>query len=122
MSPEARDWLERSRTALRSAELLLRTDPDGAASRAYYAAFYAISALFAAEDKTFRRHSQMEAAVHRDLVKTGRFDEGLGAAYSKLQSRRITGDYGGEVHVSSDEADAAIASAILEKVESDLQQ
>ncbi len=49
----------------------LQISPDAAASRAYYAAFYAVSALFALEGRTFRKHSALEAAVHHDLVKMG---------------------------------------------------
>jgi uncharacterized protein (UPF0332 family) len=59
---------ERARRALATARRDLPADPDAAASRAYYAAFYAVSALFAAEGKSFRKHSAVETAVHRDLV------------------------------------------------------
>jgi uncharacterized protein (UPF0332 family) len=44
---------------------------DAAASRSYYAAFSAVSALFSARGLTFRKHSQIESAVHRDLVHAG---------------------------------------------------
>lgn len=123
MSPEVDDWLGRAVKALESAELLVENDPDGAASRAYYAAFYAVSALFANERRSFRKHSAVEAAVHRELVRSGRWPAALGKAYSRLQARRLTGDYGGELHVSTDEATAAIAEAteIVKRVRDDLE-
>ncbi len=84
MTEQARDLWIRALRALRTAASLVDEDPDSAASRAYYAAFYAISAVFALEDKFFTKHRAIEAAVHRDLVKTGRWPEDLGAAFSEL--------------------------------------
>jgi uncharacterized protein (UPF0332 family) len=86
-------------------------DSDAAASRAYYAAFYAVSALFALEGKTFSKHAAVEAAVHRDLVKGGRWPADLGEDYGSLWDLRITGDYGGAAHVTSSEAMKAVSAA-----------
>lgn len=93
-------------------------DPDSAASRFYYAAFYAVSALFALEGKTFKRHSAIENAVHRDLVKIGRWTEKLGSDYSFLRGARETADYGGSLHVIEEEIEDSLQAAlrILEAV------
>lgn len=64
-----------------------------------------------AEGRSFRKHSAVEAAVHRDLVRARRWSPDLGESYSRLQLRRITGDYGGEVHVAHDDALDAIEAA-----------
>lgn len=93
------------------AEHDLSLSPDAAASRAYYAAFYAVSALFALDGVDFRKHSAVEAAVHRDLVKAGRWPAGLGQEYSALKDLRDKGDYGGGEHVAPEEAQAAMDSA-----------
>jgi uncharacterized protein len=69
--PEIADLWRRARQALETAGLLADRDPDAAASRAYYAAFYAVSALLAFDQRSFRKHSAVERAVHRDLVKNG---------------------------------------------------
>lgn len=92
--------------------------PDGSASRAYYAAFYAVSALFAIEGTIFNKHSAINSTVHRDLVKTGRWPLELGEAFLSLREARATGDYGEEIHVSQEEAEKAINAArrILEAV------
>jgi uncharacterized protein (UPF0332 family) len=86
-------------------------DPDAAASRAYHAAFHAVSALFAAEGRSFGKHAAVAAAVHRDLVRSGRVPVEFGAAYTALVDLRSRGDYGGRLHVNSADAEAAIASA-----------
>jgi len=104
--------------ALRVARREEAFSPDAAASRAYYAAFYAVSALLALEGKTFTRHSGVEAAVHRDLVRRGRWSRDLGAIYTGLLRLREVGDYGGDRHVTSQQAQEARANArrIIEAV------
>lgn len=64
------EWL-RATEALSAATLLAETHPNDAASRAYSAAFHAVSAVLALEAKSFRRHSAVRAAVHRDLIREG---------------------------------------------------
>ena len=71
MKPEVLVLWDRACRTIESAATLADTDPDSSASRAYYAAFYAVSALFAARDRHFRKHKAVEVAVHRDLVKSG---------------------------------------------------
>ena len=107
----ANDLWRRARQALRSAEVLLSVSADDAASRAYYAAFHAVSALFAAQGRTFVRHTALRAAVHRDLVHTCIWPAALGETFDALWELRDTGDYGGAMHVSADDATAAVAAA-----------
>jgi uncharacterized protein (UPF0332 family) len=73
VSPEALDYWARAAQALQTAESLIDRDPDASSSRAYYAAFYAVSALFALEQVSHTKHTAVERAVHRDLVKPGRW-------------------------------------------------
>ncbi len=103
-------WV-RALEALNVAEHDLPISPDATASRAYYAAFYAVSALFAVEGRSFERHSALESAVHRDLVKTGLWPADLGKGYSRLAQLRTRGDYGGGKHVMQEEAEEAIQIA-----------
>jgi uncharacterized protein (UPF0332 family) len=108
----------RAQEALRAARHVLSVSCDAAASRAYYAAFYAVSSWFALRGRTFVKHSALEAAVHRDLVKGGLWPQELGAGYSVLVEVRTTGDYGEFHSVEREEAEEAIAIAtsILEAV------
>src|SRR5262245_17207152 len=72
------NW-ERALDSLRGAQALIATDDyDGAASRAYYAAFHAVSALLALDGQAFTKHSALQSAVHRELVKAGRWPVDLG--------------------------------------------
>ena len=120
MTPEASDHWQRAVQALRTAESLVESDPDASASRAYYAAFHGISALFTLQGQTFTRHTAVESAVHRDLVKPGLWPVEVGAAFSWLATLRYTGDYGGQEHVLPEDARTAVerASLILETVRS----
>ena len=120
MNREATALWERAQEALESAEVLLPVSADRAASNSYYAAFHAVSGLFAEEGKTFAKHTAVEAAVHRELIKTGRWSKELGVMYSELNEMRRTGDYGGLAHVTAEEAKRAVQMArrILEAVRS----
>ena len=111
MTQEVSAFWQRALQALGTSKNLVTMDADAAASRAYYVAFYAVSALFAFQGRTFTKHSALEAAVHRDLVKTGKWPVDRGKDYSYLIRLRSTGDYGGGIHVSQDEAIEAVAIA-----------
>lgn len=108
MNEEAIGFWNRALKTLQTAKSVLPADPDSSASRAYYVAFYAVSALFALQGRTFSKHSALEAAVHRELVKPGHWPKGLGADYSYSLRLRTKGDYGGLEHVSESEAEEAI--------------
>ena len=111
MNPEVMDLWERAKKALYTARKNLAIDSDTAASRAYYAAFYAVSAWFTLEGKTFKRYSAVQAAVHRDLVKPGLWRENLGEGYTQLIELRYTGDYGIGQHVLPEDVEEAVNKA-----------
>jgi uncharacterized protein len=113
VTPEIADYWNRALQALRTAEKLMADDPDAAASRAYYAAFYGVSALLTFEQRSFVKHTGVERAVHRDFVKAGIWPAEVGAAFSWLVSLRYTGDYGGEEHVQPEDAKSAVEKARL---------
>jgi uncharacterized protein (UPF0332 family) len=118
VNPEVQDYWERALQALQTAEDLVDRDPDAASSRAYYAAFYATSALLALEGQSYAKHTAIERAVHRDLVKTGKWPAAVGAAFSWLANLRHTADYGGGEHAEAGDAGEAVEKArlILETV------
>jgi uncharacterized protein (UPF0332 family) len=103
---------QRAQEALRATGTLLAAGfPDFAAARAYYAAFYAASALLLTEGKTFRSHRGAMALLHRDYVRTGRLPLDMGRILSTLSDLRSVGDYGGASHVSPTEANATLLAA-----------
>jgi uncharacterized protein len=118
VNQEAAELWGRALQAFHTAMQIVESDPDAAAGRAYYAAFYAVSAYFALQGQTFSRHSALEIAISRDLVKAGQWPAELGKTYSFLLELRSTGDYGGALHVSREDATKAMTGTrqILEAV------
>ena len=82
---------QRAVSALSEAKKLVDTHPDSAVSRAYYAAFHALTALFALRGQSFSKHSAIRAALHRDLIRSGDWSADLGEAYELLISIRRRG-------------------------------
>lgn len=107
---EALDYWQRAVQTLRTAKKITN-DNDSVANRCYYAAFHAVSALFALDGKTFQTHAGVQAAVHRDLVNAGRWPKELGATYSFLLKSRMKADYGGGKHILNNEAALTIDAA-----------
>jgi uncharacterized protein len=64
------EW-QRARRIIQTASMLVETDPESAASRAYYAAFHALTALFALRGTSFKKHAALRGALHKDLIKSG---------------------------------------------------
>lgn len=104
--------LERAQMSIEAAkELTASGFYDFAASRAYYAAFYAATAGLLYEELEFSKHSGVIASVHQRLVKTGKLDKEQGKDLNWLFELRNVGDYGVTVHVSQQDAERAIRVA-----------
>ena len=82
-----------------------------AANRLYYAAFYASTALLLWEEREFRKHSGVIAAIHHSFVKPGKLDDKYGKDLNWLFELRGVGDYGVTAHVPEQEAVRAIEAA-----------
>lgn len=105
-------YMDRAERSIQAARQLVSGGYyDFAASRAYYAAFYAAMALLLREGLEFSKHSAVIASVHQRFVKTGRLDVEQGKALNWLFELRSVGDYGGPAHVSPQEAEQAIEAA-----------
>jgi uncharacterized protein (UPF0332 family) len=104
--------LERADTNLQVAkELLDKAYYDVAASRAYYAAFYAASALLLNEGIDTSKHSGVIALVHQHFVKSGKLSKEQGRNLNWLFELRSVGDYGVSLHVGLDDARRAVGVA-----------
>ena len=64
-----------------------------AINRAYYALFYAVSALLLEEGHRFSKHSGVRAAFNRDIIRPGRLHRKHGDLYNQLFRDRQEGDY-----------------------------
>lgn len=104
--------LKRAETSIKAAKDMIEKEYyDIAASRAYYAAFYAASALLLKENIDTNKHSGVIASIHRLFVKEGKMDKEQGKNLNWLFELRGIGDYGVSEHVSSGEAYKSIKVA-----------
>ena len=89
-----------------------------AVNRLYYAAFYAVSAALLERRQSFRKHSGVRAAFHREFIKTGLLDVEWGKFYDRLFEDRQEGDYLALVSFDQDylEAQLTHCAAFLEKL------
>ncbi|NLI76599.1 MAG: HEPN domain-containing protein [Candidatus Riflebacteria bacterium] len=118
MTGEDAAFWQRALDAVGSAERELPFNPNASASRAYYAAFYAVSAWFAAKGFFFTSHDGAEIALHRDLVKPGILPKTFAENFRTLRKARQVGDYGILDNISPDEATAFLHTAreVLEAI------
>lgn len=104
--------LERAERSIQAAHYLAeKKHYDFAASRAYYAAFYAATAVLLQEGLELSKHSAVIALIHQRFVKIGKLDKEQGKALNWLFELRSVGDYGGTTHVSQTEVEQAIHAA-----------
>jgi uncharacterized protein (UPF0332 family) len=104
--------LERAEQSIRAAqELTAGGFYDFAASRAYYAAFYAATAALLGEGLDLSKHSGVIASIHQRFVKTGKLSKEQGKELNWLFELRNVGDYGVTVHVLQQDAERAIQAA-----------
>ena len=72
---------------------------------------YAATALFIERGLSFRKHSGVRAAVHRELVKKQVLSVELGALYDRLFEDRQHGDYMVLTEFEADDVKEKIESA-----------
>ncbi len=93
-SDVVRYWWSKAEESLASAQ---REFDAGAfaftMNRIYYAAFYAVSAALLDRQTSFKKHSGVRAAFHREFVKNGMLDSNWGKFYDQLFEDRQEGDY-----------------------------
>ncbi|MEX2139215.1 MAG: HEPN domain-containing protein [Pirellulales bacterium] len=124
MTRELRSFFQKAQRALDAANRTLEIDASTAANRAYYAAFYAVSALLLHKTKkSYKRHSAVEAAAYRDLVMNGTWPQQLGNDFRDLSRLRTTADYDHLHDITRKAAEGAVAKAekILNAVAIELQ-
>ena len=106
----AAEWM-RAQRSLDSARSLVQSDPDSAASRAYYAAFHALTAVLAQRGVSFSKHTEIRAVLHRDLIKAQLIALDCGRDYDFLMDLRETADYGGVTQATPANAALAVEKA-----------
>jgi uncharacterized protein (UPF0332 family) len=113
--------LEKARHAIHAAEVLVREgEADFAAGRAYYAMFYAASALLADRGLRTTKHSGVHALFGEHFIKSGRIDPKFHRFLLDAFDRRLHADYSFETAISETEVVMMIDQAreFLARVES----
>jgi uncharacterized protein (UPF0332 family) len=82
-----------------------------AMNRAYYACFYAASAVLLNEGRHFVKHAGVRTCVHSHLVNTGRIPAALGKLYDEAFDDRHEADHGEFVQFGPSVVQARIEAA-----------
>lgn len=108
-----RYWWSKAEESLASAK---REFEAGAYSitmnRLYYSAFYGVCAALFERGLSFRKHSGVRSALHREFVRTGLLEPKYGKLYDQLFEDRQEGDYIVFVTFEPDYADQQLKNAV----------
>lgn len=87
-------WMEKARESMESAKSEFNSGRNTTAVRnLYYACFDALTAVLLKEGQSFKKHTAVKAALHKDLIRTGMVEPGLGKFYNRILDSRHEGDY-----------------------------
>jgi len=112
MKDETEKLVRKAARALHAAELLFREkDLESAASRSYYAMFYAAEALLQESDLSFRKHAGVHAAFGERFAKTQLIDPKLHRWLLDAFDRRIQADYGIDILLTNEDLTTMIKQA-----------
>ncbi len=112
MKPELQALMDKAGQSLSAAELLMREGyTDFAASRAYYAMFYAAEALLLERGQAFSSHKAVISAFGVEFARTARMDPALHRALIEAQNLRQTGDYDTGTPVTEEETNQTLNAA-----------
>jgi uncharacterized protein (UPF0332 family)/predicted nucleotidyltransferase len=90
----AGEWMGMAEEALASARAEMEAQRwRSGINRAYYAAFYAVSAVLLSRSLHFVKHAGVQTALHRDLIRPGLLAVQHGNAYDELFKLRLIADY-----------------------------
>jgi len=105
-------WMEKSFESIEAAHSEYRAGRLTPAVRnTYYSCFYALAAVLLKKGKTFKKHTAVRAALHRDLIKSGLLDASWGRFYNTIFDSRHEGDYEPLVRFEKDQVKEFIKQA-----------
>ena len=88
-------------------------------NRAYYSIYHAITAVFALENKAYKRHKDAIANFNKEYIKTEVFSQELGRRIGKAEAVRHNSDYDEFYLVTKEESIQQVQTAelLLEEIE-----
>ena len=90
----AKYWMEKAKKSFATAKNeYSRKNIDFCVNRLYYAAFYAVSSVLILKGKSYKKHSAVRVALHRDFVKLGIIPIEYSKLYDALLRDREEADY-----------------------------
>ncbi len=113
MNLEVRALLDKAKDNAAAARLLLENDyVDIAASRVYYAMFYAAEALLLTRQQVFSSHSAVVAAFGREFAKTQDLNPVLHRYLINAQDLRQSSDYDTGPAVAREQVELSLQRAL----------
>lgn len=104
--------IEKSKRALRAArEHLAHCDADFASSKAYYAVFHLMQAVLLTKGLTYSKHAGVISGFSEHFIKSNIFPSHFGEVIQRLRKDRELGDYGYQLTLSLEEANADVKAA-----------
>ncbi len=119
MNLESEALLAAAQNKLEAAAVLQASGLHGdAVSRAYYAAFHAVSALHLAAGNSFSSHAQLIGRFNKDYVRTSLFAPVFTRTLTRLFEDRQLGDYDAAAAITPERAaqDIADAQALVDAI------
>lgn len=112
MKEVARKLLDKCEQSIAASEHLLHDGyTEFAASRAYYAMFYADEALLSEKGRRFRKHAGVHSAFGAQFAKTGLLDPKFHRWLLDAFDKRVKGDYGVDEVMARGDAEELIRQA-----------
>jgi uncharacterized protein (UPF0332 family) len=113
LQAQLQDMMHKAHRALRAARRHLDDlDFDFAASRAYYAAFYAMEAALLTKGVTCSTHGGVITTFSEHFIKTGMVPCELGTKATRLFRERQIADYDFDVSVTGPDAEEDMQAAV----------
>jgi uncharacterized protein (UPF0332 family) len=113
MNEEMKALLKKAQDSIKGARILFDDELYGfAASRAYYAMFYLVSAILLTKDMSFSKHQAVVASFGQHFVKTRIFEQKFHQYLVEAFEQRQIGDYEPLEEITKETAQKSIDHAL----------
>ena len=113
MNEEMKALLKKAEDSIKGARILFNDELYGfAASRAYYAMFYLVSAILLTKDMSFSKHQAVVASFGQHFVKTKIFEQKFHQYLVEAFEQRQIGDYEPLEEITEETAQKSIDHAL----------
>jgi uncharacterized protein (UPF0332 family) len=113
MNEEMKALLKKAQDSIKGARILFDDELYGfAASRAYYAMFYLVSAILLTKDMSFSKHQAVVASFGQHFVKTKIFEQKFHQYLVEAFEQRQIGDYEPLEEITKETAQKSIDHAL----------